>query len=128
MERRHFIKLSATVAATVLFNRLTYAAGTGSIINHPDGVWAQADGNWFQLKPSGGNNYTYKDVEVSLKINGNTNGVYIQSPSSVLTGVRLMWKNGTASSAEMLGDNYERTYGDMAWKKPESGIKNPWYV
>ncbi len=128
MERRHFIKLSAAVTATVLFNRLTYAAGNGSIINHPDEVWAQADGNWFQLKPSGGNNYTYKDVEVSLKVNGNANGVYVQSPSSALTGVRLMWRNGTASSAKMLGDHYERTYGDMAWKKPESSIKNPWYV
>ncbi|MFI5140079.1 MAG: hypothetical protein ACHQIM_19825 [Sphingobacteriales bacterium] len=128
MHRRHFVKLSAGGTAALLFNRLTYAAGNSPLINTPDEVWAQTDTGWFQLKPSGGLSFTFKDIEVSLKTNGNALGVYVQSPSVGLTGVRLKWKYLVKPATKVLGDQWERTYGDVAWKSPDSNAKNPWYV
>jgi alpha-galactosidase len=127
MHRRNFVKLSATAVATLLFSRITYANGNATLINNPDEVWGRADGEWFRLKSSG-REFTYKDVEVSIKTNGNASGVYVQSPATALTGIRLKWKHQTDTTTKMLGDHWERTYGDLAWKSPAGNIKNPWYV
>ena len=127
MQRRHFVKLSGTTIAALLISRLTHAEAGNPLINNPDEVWAQADADWFQLKQAG-SSFTFKDVAVSIKTNGNAKGVYIQSPATNLTGVRFKWKHSIASTTQSLGDNWERTYGDEVWKTPLASIKNPWYV
>lgn len=127
MHRRNFVKLSATTMAALLFSRITYAAGNAALINNPDEVWGQAGGEWFQLKPSG-KGYIYKDVEVSLKTNDHSKGVFIQSPATALTAVRLKWKHQVSPATKVLGDQWERSYGNLAWRSADSGLKNPWYV
>jgi alpha-galactosidase len=128
MHRRHFIGVSATIAAGLVFNRLAHASGNDAIINNPNEVWGQAGAEWFRLKPSGNSLYTYRDVEIDLHLNGNAMAVYIQSPATALTAIRLKWKHHTGTAVKSLGDHWERTYGDMAWKTPAPAIKNPWYV
>lgn len=128
MNRRHFVKLSATSAAVLLLNRLTYAAGSSTLINNPEEVWALTGSDWFRLKPAGGSAFTFKDIEVTITTNGNAKGVYIQSPSSAISGVKLKWKHPVSASTKCYGDSWERTYGDKAWKSPSANDKNPWYV
>lgn len=127
MERRNFIKLTVTTSAALIFSRATYASGNNSLMNTPDEVWGQSGEEWFRLKATG-NIFSYKDIEVSLKINGNAKGVYIQSPSMPLSGIRLKWKHRVKASTHVLGDHWERTYGDAGWKNPVADLKNPWYV
>ncbi len=68
MQRRHFLKLSATSATAALFSRLTYATSPpATFINAPDEVWAQSGDKWFKLKATNGSLFSYKDVEVSVK-------------------------------------------------------------
>jgi alpha-galactosidase len=129
MQRRHFIKLSATTSAAMLFSRLTYSASNGAaIMNAPDEVWAQSGADWVKLMPSNGSHYSYKEIHVNLKTNGNALGVYASSPKQELSNVRLKWKHNTSASAKFLGDHWERSYGDLQWKTIAAGIKNPWYV
>ncbi|HVW95351.1 MAG TPA: hypothetical protein VHA56_05255 [Mucilaginibacter sp.] len=128
MQRRHFIKLSATASAALLFSRITYASGDASLINLPDEVWAKFDAEWVQLKPSGNGSFTYKETEVSIRTKKNRRGVYIHSPATALSAVRLKWKHKTDLSGKILGDHFERSYGDLSWKTPSQSIKNPWYV
>ena len=128
MHRRHFIKLSATTTAALLFSRITYAHGNYSLINSPDEVYALLGNEWTKLKASGNLSYTFKDVEVSLKAAGNATGVYVTSPSSPIGGIRLKWKYEVAAASQVLGDSFERTYGDEAWRGLDGATKNPWYV
>jgi len=128
MYRRHFAKLSATGMATLLFSRITNAENNNHLMNLPDEVWAQAGAGWFKLKPAGGSLFTFNDIEVSIKTNDNATGVYIQSPKTALKGVRLKWKYAVKPTTKVLGDNWERTYGNAAWKSPDSNTKNPWYI
>jgi alpha-galactosidase len=128
MHRRHFVKLSATTAAAVLFSRVTYAASQQSLINLPDEVWTQTDEGWFKMTAAGGASFIYKDIEVSIKPDGDAIAVHVQSPGVALSGIRLKWEYVVNSSVKVLGDNWERTYGDAAWKAPDTGIKDPWYV
>ncbi|MES2112762.1 MAG: hypothetical protein V4577_28680 [Bacteroidota bacterium] len=127
MQRRHFVKLSATATASLLFSRITYASGNAAIINHPDEAWAKTDGDWFRLKADGKGGYGANGVEAGIKTSGNSSGVYIQSQNP-LAGVRLKWSHKTATAAKIAGDHFERSYGDLAWRGLESGAKCPWYM
>ncbi len=129
MHRRHFIKLSAGTAAALLFSRITsLAQGNVPIMNAPDEVRAQSDGKWFQLKSSNGSIYTYNNIQVALKHNTGMVSVFVQSPGTSLNAVRLKWKHKLAPATKILGDHWERSYGDLAWRTPDAGLKNPWYV
>lgn len=129
MQRRHFIKLSATAATTVLFSRFTYATPTGTTsLNAPDEVWAQSGDEWFKLNVTNGSKFSYKDIEVTVKANGNAKGIYVKSPVQQLNAVRLKWQHDVPSSAKFLGDHWERSYGDLQWKTKTEGVKNPWYI
>jgi alpha-galactosidase len=128
MNRRHFVTLSASGMAALLFSRITYASDNAALMNNPDEVWGQAGAEWFRLKQSGTGTFTYRDVEVTIKANGNASGLYFQSPGIALTVIHLKWKHQTPAGTKVLGDHWERTYGDMAWKTPDSNTKNPWYV
>jgi alpha-galactosidase len=128
MFRRHFVKLSATATASVLFNKLSYSSGNANLMNAPAEVWAQTDSGWFKLNPNGDSSYVFKDIIISLKANDNSTGVYIQSPLTALNAIRLKWKHETSVNTKVLGDSWERTYGDTAWKALNVETKNPWYV
>ncbi len=128
MYRRHFVKLSGATMAALLFSRLTHAENSNHLINTPDEVWAQAGAEWFRLKAAGDSSFTFNDTEVILKTNGNALGVYVQSSKTALTAVRLKWKYRVKPATKVLGDHWERSYGDAAWKGADSGTKNPWYV
>ena len=129
MNRRHFVKISAATTTAVLFSRITsLASGSVPVMNLPDEVWAKSGADWFQLKHSNSTAYIYKHIEVSLKQNGDALSVYVQSPGVQLNTVRLKWKHETAQSAGVLGDHWERSYGDLAWKNQDADTKNPWYV
>ena len=129
MQRRHFLQFSATTAVAVLLSRVTYATSAQTTaINMPNEVWAQSGDEWFQLKGSNGSKFSYKDIEVTVKTNGNAKGVYVTSPTQQLNAVRLKWAHNMPSNAMFLGDHWERSYGDLQWKTNTSGVKNPWYV
>jgi len=128
MQRRHFLKLTSTTAAAALLSRITYATSPQTnIINIPNEVWAQSGNDWFKLKLSNGS-FNYKDIEVSIKTNGNAKGVYVTSPSQQLDAVRLKWAHNIPATASFLGDAWERSYGDLQWKTNKASVKNPWYV
>ena len=129
MQRRNFIKLSAASFAAVIYSRLTYATYYGtSLISLPDEAWAQLNNSWVKLSHTSGSVFTYKEVRVEIKSNGEAQEVYVQSPDTDLQSVRLAWKYDTSRYSKVLGDHWERTYGDVSWKAPEENAKNPWYM
>ncbi|MFD0794133.1 hypothetical protein ACFQZX_10930 [Mucilaginibacter litoreus] len=129
MQRRNFIKLSATAMAVTLYSRLTYAnANNEQLINNPDEAWALTGGDWVRLTAANGSAFSGNGINVSLKNSKNGQAILVQAPSTELRGIRLVWKYQNQKYSKMLGDHWERSYGDLAWKTPESNVKNPWYV
>jgi alpha-galactosidase len=129
MNRRHFVKISAAGTAAVILNCITsLAEGMIPLMNMPDEVWAQSGENWFILKSHDGSAFANNHIEVSLKQSSDALSVYAQSPAMPLNAIRLKWKHQAAPLAKVLGDHWERSYGDLAWKSLEADIKNPWYV
>ena len=129
MKRRHFIKISATAGASLLFSRLTsLAANNASLINMPDSVWAKTGDDWFQMKLSSATTYTYKDIQVRLKPAADAVSYYVSSPTMPLNAVRLKWEYEFAPVTKILGDKWERSYGDLSWDLFDHPSINPWYA
>ncbi len=128
MHRRHFIKLSAATGLALLYSRISYAHHNVSIMTLPDEVYAMAGNDWVKLTPSGNLKYTYRDIEVSIERKGDASRVFVQSPTLPLFAIRLKWKFETPKASKVLGDSWERTYGDAGWKTPDSSSVYPWYA
>lgn len=134
MIRRHFLKLAVSTFAVGIFQKITYSSpGSIAFINMPDEVWASiisANGTeqTIKLLNTYGNRFTYRDVEVELNTKGASQKITIHSPNSALTNVKLVWKYKTVANLKILGDNWERSYGDLGWKRMNPVVQNPWYV
>jgi alpha-galactosidase len=128
MNRRHFIQLTAAGTAAVLYSKLTFAAPGGTtLIKHPDDAWALIGDKWIKLTGTG-NAFTYRDLRVIVTTKGDGQGVFVQSPSESLQAIKLKWRYDATRFTTMLGDHWERSYGDLSWKTPNPDFKNPWYV
>jgi alpha-galactosidase len=129
MFRRHFVKLSATAFASVLFSRISYASSPGiSLINQPDEAWAQIDDQWIKLNAISSSTFQHQNVLVEVVAKQNAQAIYLQAPDTSIQAVRIAWKYDSSRFSKVLGDHYERSYGDLAWKRPDQGDKKPWYV
>src|SRR5438045_3037769 len=129
MNRRHFVKISGLTSASLLFSRLTsFASNNSSVMNAPDEVWAKSGEQWFKLHHHFALSYTHGPILVVMKQRGNTLMIETRSPGIALNAIKLKWKHSTGTGTKVLGDHYERSYGDLAWKHVDPVNKNPWYV
>jgi alpha-galactosidase len=127
MRRRNFIQLAAAGTAGLLFSRLTsLAADNFTIANIPDHVWIKSGDQWYPATASNGT-YTYKDVQVRFRQDDDALAVFMASPAMPLNAVKLQWEFAMPAVAKMLGDKWERSYGDLEWVLNDSA-SNPWYV
>src|ERR1700692_945877 len=117
MERRHFIRISATTSVALLLSRLTSsAANEALLINMPDEVWLKTGDDWYQAKLSSATTYLYKDIQVRIKPTGDGISYYVSSPSMPLNAIRLKWRYEFTPLTRALGDAWERSYGDLSWQ------------
>ncbi len=129
MNRRHFVNISAATTAALIFSRITSLAEDGiSIMNMPDELWAQSGKDWFKLISRNGSTFAHDHIEVTIRPNGDALSVDVYSPGTELNAIRLKWKYTAAPTAKVLGDHWERSYGDLAWRSADTSARNPWYA
>jgi alpha-galactosidase len=66
-------------------------------------------------------------VEVATEFADNKLAIYLSSPELAITHLHLRWKAAVAADLLVLGDAWERSYGDLGWRNliPERVL--PWY-
>ena len=52
---------------------------------------------------------------------------FLSYDKAPVCSVRVVWENTYFKDARLLGDSWERAYGDMEWKNIENSGKMPWY-
>lgn len=131
MHRRHFIKVSGlSLSALLIADYLKAGDKKNFTIQMPDAVEILSDNKYISLQSSDKQKWIYKDVIVELKKGIDKVEVYIQSPTETLQEVRLSWKYNFTNAANIMGDAWERTYGNVRWEKlsaQSSAKKLPWY-
>jgi alpha-galactosidase len=129
MHRRNFIRISGASLGSLLISSYIKAEGRKNhSIKLPDSVSVQTESGWFNLQSTNQNLWKYKDVVVELKSIADLVSVHVQSPATSLKTVKLSWKYPFSKTAQLLGDAWERTYGDVQWKSVDANAKMPWYV
>ncbi len=129
MKRRNFIRLSGVSLGSLLISTYIKAEGKKNHnIKLPDSVSIQTSDGWHDMQSSGQSMWKYNDVEVRLKPAGDVVSVFIQSPTLTLKTVKISWKYPISKTALLLGDHWERTYGDVQWQAPDQKAKMPWYA
>jgi len=130
MRRRQFLHTTGVSLAALLLHKPFAALANDDFapatIAYPDAVSAIVNGETIQLQGAG-KNWSHNNLAVSLVNKKSALSVEIQSPGVALSEVRLHWNTGAKSSALLLNDHWERTYGDVGWHKPKEGELFPWY-
>src|SRR5262245_12411810 len=53
--------------------------------------------------------------------------VTLAAPNTGIKQIRLRWKGTTRAWKSILGDHWERSYGDLQWRSPDPKRMNAWY-
>jgi alpha-galactosidase len=117
-----------SIGSFLIHNDVFSEGQSRHILVAPDQVSIETMDGWFEMKSSDKQNWRYEDTNLELKMKKVHSYIYIQSPKIPLKKIRCMWKYPIPSTALVLGDHYERTYGDVHWRPVSERVKMPWYM
>ena len=85
-----------------------------NILRNPDSIEIRCEGK-------------NTDTEVTTVPNGNVLDVYVSANESLPKFIVLRWNGKTTAPVSILGDTWERSYGDLCWHGIEENRFMPWY-
>jgi alpha-galactosidase len=128
MNRRNFVQLGGAGLAALLFIKHVNGLGLAQEMVHlPLKAFIKLDDGLHELQSADKQTWVYKSVTVSLNYKGDVLAVNVHSPNDALHQVQLRWGYEQPVSAIVLGDHWERTYGDVHFEAPVFSKKLPWY-
>jgi len=128
MNRRHFIQLSGVGLSSLLFTKYANAfTPAHELVHLPGKVFIKLDDGVHELSSTDKQVWNYKGITVKLHHKGDALHVEVHSPNNALHNVQLEWQYEDPKSAVILGDHWERSYGDLAFKPSDVKRKMPWY-
>ncbi len=132
--RREFLKAAAAAAAVAAAvppaaAEQTKTAGRPGvdIMRRPDRVAARFGPRETVAMQYGGGAWTCAGVRVTAEPAGGALPVAVASDGGKLSHVQLRWEGKLQSPAHMLGDAWERSYGDLEWRGMVPNRVMPWY-
>jgi len=128
MNRRHFLQLSSAALSSLVALSAAGSAGPAGGVELPTQVVVRLNEGMQTLTSKDRSTWTWRDVMVLLtpQAEGGLQ-VTVHSPTAALHAVQLQWKYAQKSGATVLGDAWERTYGDVQFQPPGFARKLPWY-
>jgi len=128
MNRRHFVQLGGTGLAGLLFIKYADAFSPAyELVHLPGKVFVKLDDGQHELHSTDKQTWNYKGITVKLHYKGDALQVEVHSPNDALHNVQLQWQYEDPTAAVILGDHWERSYGDLAFKPSDIKRKLPWY-
>lgn len=128
MDRKKFIKISGVSMAGLIINPTPFSNFPPQyLLALPDQVFISSGNQQLTLISADKTTWVYKDVTLIIKQLAGHQEVQVQSPKIPLNNVQLKWNYSINNKSKILGDHWERTYGDACWQSPEAIKKIPWY-
>ncbi|HEY5562600.1 MAG TPA: alpha-galactosidase [Clostridiaceae bacterium] len=98
-----------------------------NILRNPDSVIVQTNEEWINLINSNSLTWKSKQIQVCLIEVGKEVSVNVVSTELSVKRVKLRWKQNLESGLRLLGDHWERGYGDLEWRGIVPERIMPWY-
>ncbi|HEY7236555.1 MAG TPA: hypothetical protein VH539_20510, partial [Gemmatimonadaceae bacterium] len=134
--RRAFLGTAAISAAgiplvgTASVNRLfeqTAPRGLLDLQRPPDAVFVQTATGELALTRVA-DRWTRDDVSVATTLRGGAVHVALAAPATAVKRIHLRWRGPLSDVRLLLGDAWERGYGDLEWRGWAVDRIMPWYV
>lgn len=94
----------------------------------PSNVFIETDDSYTSLEPAGQGIWTGDNIQVAIKsTNSDCQAVALSSPSVPVRRIHLRWNRNIDSGVRLLGDAWERGYGNFEWKHISLNQLMPWY-
>ncbi len=93
----------------------------------PDAIVAQTAGGDVQLRGAGGDRWTGGQVVVTASEIHDALRVRLSAPSTRVLRLHLRWRGDLSAVRGVLGDAWERGYGDLEWRSFVPERVMPWY-
>jgi alpha-galactosidase len=129
--RREFIE-GLTLPALALSLPAPRAQAAGGFVDlrrPPDSVMAQAQAGDFTLTEGSAGTWTgTNDIAVITAVRSDAIAVRVSAPSTPIKRIRLRWRGDLSGTRQILGDAWERGYGDLEWRGWIPDRVMPWYA
>ncbi len=141
LSRRAFLERSTAAGAGVLSLPLTASGQAGAgispktsggssfleLLRFPDRITAYCGlADSFSLSRNGGR-WTGRSTELTASPGNDELAISLSAPKDALTHIHLRWSAPVSNSLLCLGDAWERSYGDLAWRSLVPERPMPWY-
>jgi alpha-galactosidase len=136
--RREFLERAFVAAAgasalrlperRALFGKNSAPAGFVDLSRPPDLVEVQNDADLFRLESSGAGRWSKGDVVVTTLARAAALNVALVAPRTPVKRVHLRWRGQLMNTRLILGDAWERGYGDLEWRGWAPDRVMPWYA
>ena len=94
----------------------------------PDAVMVQAATNYWSLADGGRGQWAGHGIAVTTEERENAIHVTLHAPAVAVRRVHLRWRGTLSSTRLILGDAWERGYGDLEWRGWVPDRVMPWYL
>ena len=138
--RRQFLRRSALAAAGLALPAGAPPAGRGPAIvpapggafldlrRQPDGVTVQTASAYVPLAAAAAGRWQGAGVTVTADEGPDALRVCLAAPSAAVQRLHLRWRGRLDGVRLLLGDAWERSYGELAWRSFVPDRVMPWYV
>ena len=114
--------------AALFFNRLSGQTGLPALSLHfPSRVDLFTGDGWVPLTGSK-ERWSHQQLTVELAHSAVALSVQVHAPGMAIRQLRLGWDLRFDPASRYLGDQWERSYGDLSWKNSDPTAKSPWYL
>lgn len=93
----------------------------------PDAVMAQTEGGELRLQAAGAERWEGGNVMVRTVAIPDALRVSLSAPSTPMLRLHLRWRGDLSTARLLLGDAWERAYGDLEWRGFVPDRVMPWY-
>jgi alpha-galactosidase len=94
----------------------------------PDAVFAETAGGAARLARDNADRWSHDGVVVTTSHDGNALRVDLASPAIGIKRIHLRWRGDLGDARFILGDAWERGYGDLEWRGWVPDRVMPWYA
>jgi alpha-galactosidase len=110
--------------------RLTRSRGAPlvDLLRPPDRVTLQTDAGFKLMTATSPGRWTADDVAVTAAAAGPALRLELSAPSTPVLRLHLRWQGDMSATRLILGDAWERAYGDLEWRAFVPDRVMPWYV
>jgi alpha-galactosidase len=129
MDRRHFLYIAGTgLGALIIEKSQCQNVFITDHIKLPNRILISFAGSGVKpMQASGNGSWNVDDADVTINELTAALEVSISSPSKALMNIMLEWDYKTDPSSRVLGDHWERSYGDIYFAPLNEPRVLPWY-